>query len=342
MRLWALLVASPIIALGGGLFGPYIPQQPLEIRWLIAHQPAEVFDRAAESLAENFEQQTGRPVTLRLVYPEDVGETAQVPKGRVLELLKNGTVDMASVNVDSLISNEDDANAKLVRVLHLPYLFRDYASADRVFDGAPGARILKALSDMTDAHALGITYSGGFRVIATKKPIHSVSELAGQRITTWGDGVIQDNLRSAGAVPVRVALGEGAKQMDARASDGAEFTYTRAENAVGASARAILETNHVLFTSTILAGEPFYASLTPKERAALAEAATSAAQHERKDSIEYSLGIRADFARNGVSIIGLSDAARAAAEAWAAKQRERLLTRPEQKALVDSILEAQK
>ncbi len=337
-----IAVVLALLLVGGGAY--YVHAQntrPLEVRWLVAHQPTEVFDHARQIFSDELAKQTGRQVRLTFLIPKDFGYASEVPPGTALKLLQDGSIDLLTINIDSLLTKQTD-----LEVLHLPYLFKDYASADKVFSSKAGSTLLGDVGILTEEYALAFTYSGGFRIIATKDaPVTTPAAFNGLRITTWGDHLMQNNLSSLGATPAPVAIGAGQEQLDNGQSDGAEFTYTRSTNALGKDVRYISETNHVLFLSTILAGSSFFSSLSAAERVALKEAAATAAQTERKDSIAYGESVKQQLQKQGITIDTLSAGGRAAFEAWGATVRAQFAaapsTPPSATALIQEILKAQ-
>jgi TRAP-type C4-dicarboxylate transport system substrate-binding protein len=338
MRLALAIVLALAIA-----FGAYYvyaqPSNTLHVRWLIAHQPTEVFDNARGVFEAELAAKIGRPVRVELIQPQDVGFADEVPAADVVRMLESGDVELATVVVDSLMTEDTD-----LRVLHLPYLFKDYASANIVLDGEAGDRLLEEVSALTNANALAFTYSGGFRVIASsKKPIREPKDLSGMKISMWGSGLVENGLASLGAIPVRVSVGGGKEELESGKTDAAQFTYTRAPGSVGdgKAVKYVNETNHILFLSTILASNTFVASLTDAERVGLAQAADAAATVERADSIQFAEGVKKQLVDAGAEILPLSASARAAFERWAAAFRAQFDGSESAKDLMRAILSAQ-
>ena len=293
---------------------------PVEIRWFVAHQPSSVFIRAEKQLAEELLKQSGSAYSVTFLTPEDMGFEGNVSPQAIIDLLRDGKVDLVSLNVDNIIALEKSKapNTPIdLEVLHLPYLFNDYASADKVLDGPVGSELLGLLNKTVPAHALAFTYSGGFRVIASTNPVSTVADLKGQRINTWGSQTMQKSLASLGMTPVPVAtIGGGKDLIDSGSSDGVEMTYTRADEAIGTDVKSILETNHVLFLSTLLASDSFYNSLSDSAKKVLDSAAVTAAQTERADSIALNEQVRNSLIARGVIVSPLSANDRAALQKW--------------------------
>jgi TRAP-type C4-dicarboxylate transport system substrate-binding protein len=93
-----------------------------------------------------------------------------------LEITIFGGLDMNRVNLAPL-----NSIVPQTLVLALPFLFRDTAHLRAALDGAPGKKILAAMS----SHGLkGLCYydSGGRSFYNTKRPIHTPEDLRGLKI----------------------------------------------------------------------------------------------------------------------------------------------------------------
>lgn len=340
MRTQKIVLASGVllVALIVFVFVQAETNTTITIRWLIAHEPSEVFVRAEQAFATDLASRTNGKFSVEFLVPDDVGFEKEVPNKAIFEMMERGEIDLVSMNIDSIIASSRTD----LEILHLPYLFRDYASADNIFDGPVGARLLSILEEIAPAHALAFTYSGGMRVVASSKgPLALPEDLKGLRINTWGDHIMRNNLSSLGAVPVQVPIGGGKELIDAGLSDGVELPYSRAEGAFGANITHILEMNHVLFLSALLASEKFYATLSEEEQATLVAAAQAAAKIERADSITYGEAVKSDLQERGVVISTLSTAARATFEQWGETVRAGFAASPRGRALITDILEVQ-
>lgn len=339
----SIRVLGSILAVIVVAFGAYYAfaesSNAITIRWVIAHQPTAVFDNARAVFEEELEKKTGRPVTIELLSPEDMGYEDEIPPSEVMKFLDTGEAEIATVIVDSIMTDESD-----LRVLQLPYLFPDYSSANRVLDGEVGKRLLAEVDLLTGAHALAFTYSGGFRVIAsTKSAIREPRDLVGQRITLWGGALVESGIASLGALPVRVGVGQGKDELASGKSDGAQFTYTRAAGSIGdgSSVKYVSETNHILFLSSIIASDAFVTSLSQGEQALLREAAAAAAATERKDSIAYADTVKAGLVAKGVEIVSLSEVGRKTFETWGVQFRAQFDGSENAKSLIRDILSVQ-
>ena len=307
----ALLALAALAAAGWAIsLVPGQPKEPLQVTWVIAHEPVSLFDRASVIFAEEFQKRSGRPMRLTVLGPKDVsGTTAGIlSKDVVFGELDSDRAQLASVSVGALAKNDPK-----IAVINLPFLFADYESAEKVFDGDIGKTLLDGVSNASSVRGLAFTFSGGFMVVESDTTsLKSAMDLQGKRVATINGQMSQKVLRSFGAVPEAVDGTEGAVAIGARLDsyDGMELPYTRIPVEAGQKPKYIYETNHSLFTTIIVAGDAFYDSLRARERVALDEAIARAAKAEREDSIAYGLSHRAELAASGTDIqpISASDA----------------------------------
>lgn len=97
-------------------------------------------------------------------------------EGPLLELVKAGQLDMTRISAQTL-----DASSPLVRVLSLPYLFRDVAHLHKTLDGPIGQEILASLRGQG---LIGLAfYDAGIRnVYSKKRPIRRLEDMRGLSI----------------------------------------------------------------------------------------------------------------------------------------------------------------
>ncbi len=279
-----------------------------EVKWLLSHQPTDVFDNATRVFADTLKRESGGTLKLVVIQPADVGvDKGDVPHKAVLDALASGVADIASAYTIPLGDNHAD-----FRALNLPFLFASYDEANAALDNA-ALPILGSLSG--DIRGLAFTMSGGFRIIASKtRNFTKTDDLKGARIATSGGPVAEATLKALGAVPVPMDLEHGTER-DFSNIDGVETTYARLASALGgASAYTshVSETNHSVFLTAVIASGAFYDSLTPAEQRALQDAALAAAKVEREDSIQLNASVKDSLKAEGSSVTELSGDVRAA------------------------------
>lgn len=284
--------------------------KPIEVRWLLAHQPTELFSKAAAVFADDLAKDSGGTMELSVILPKDLGYTGDIPTADVMQILQNGKAELGTTYVVGIAGEDPELN-----VLNLPYLFTDYASATKVLDGDAGKELLATIGENTPARGLAFTYSGGFRIIVSNTPIRTAADFKGLHIATAGGPVAEEALKALGATPIPVTIGASGAPEPVASADAVETTYTRLSGALGEPPfrfKYISDTYHSLFLTAILASKSFYDTLTPAQQDALMRAAQDAAAVERQDSIALGAQTRTDIQKEGVTVIVPSQDALAA------------------------------
>lgn len=283
----------------------FTPAEPIEITWLISHEPVSLFARAANTFAEEFAREGDGTIVIKLVGPKDFkSETGHLPSEIVLEALKDSKAQIATLPTSSLNGRFTSELA----ALNLPFLFENYASAERMLESKAAREILSAIDTHTDTHGLAFGYSGGLMVFeSNRKQIDSAEDIVGLRIGATQGVIDEEILRAFGATPVALSPRDGAAATQASLNqhDAITIPYTRISTDQFVP-RYITETFHSLFTTTIIVDKAFYASLTPTNQAALSKAAQRAAAVEREDSIALGLENRQKLIDQGTLISPLS------------------------------------
>lgn len=276
----------------------------VEVKWLIAHEPSSVYANSQKVFADTLAKESGGRMRLTVLHAADVGFAGpgDIPYRQTLSYLAQGTVHVSSVY--TVAAAADDP---ALSVVSEPKRFATYDAAETFFNGQEGRVLLTSYTAQGSVVSLAFTYSGGFRVIASKKgPLSSLASLKGLTIATSGGKSAEDFLRSLGAEPVSLALESGG--VDLASVDAVETTFARLSHVVGGAspfARHILESNHSLFSTMLVANSKFYASLSSQDQAALRAAAAAAAAVERQDAINLNAATKQQLIEDGSTITTL-------------------------------------
>jgi len=275
------------------------------VRWLLAHQPTDVFLNSTKVFNDTLAKESGGRLVLDVLTPKDVGFTGSgdIPYTDTLQYLDSGKAEISGTY--SVLNSITDPQ---FAVTNLPYLFKNYTSASKVFDSSIGAELLNSFSQKSSVRALQFTYSGGFRIIVSKNTqIKNLKDLKGLTVATAGGPLAEEFLRSLGATPVSMGLENSSD--DLSGVDAIETTYSRLSASIGSNTtftKYINETNHSLFTTTMVVSDSFYDSLSAEDQAALQKAAAAAAEVERTDSIALGEKTRTDLIAGGSIMVSPS------------------------------------
>lgn len=282
-------------------------QERITVRWLIAHEPSDLFARGAEEFARILAEESGGEMELKLLTPKDMNVelvgVGDIPPSTVFELLEKGEVEMSTVLATGVAKKVPE-----ILEVKLPFRFEDADDAFSVLYGEGGARLLERISEKTDMRALAFTLSGGFRVFVSREPLQVSSSggISGKTIITTAGEMGEKTLAQLGAQPLPTP-NDINDIPDTSDIDALEAAYTRLSAVKNPTfVKHIAETNHSLFFTTILVRDSFYDALSPKNQVALTKAARAAGAIEWDDSIELGEKTKRTLQEKGVVIDEIS------------------------------------
>ena len=281
-----------------------------ELTWVITHKPIEVFDRAKTVFADEFNKDSDTKISLRILGPDDFDTAAErLGTKDVFRMMNRGEVQIGTVVLNSLYAEVPEAS-----LFSLPYLFKDDAAVDVVFNSAVGKGILDTMTERLPVRALAFTFSGGWLVLQSNTSVfQKPADFRNKSLATVNGGMSMDVLASTGADVVKLD-GASVSNREVNESlekfDGIETVFTRLHKMD--SPKFVTETKHALFVTSVLVDKAFYASLSERDQRAFDRAATAAAVAERTDSRQLAEDNKQDLLSRGTQIVGLSEEERAA------------------------------
>lgn len=148
-------------------------------------------------MAANLEEISGGKMGIDVYPNQQLGSEREC-----LELLQIGSLDMTKVSVGVL-----ENFAPRMKVLGLPFLFRDRQHSFNVLDGPLGQELLDE-GQKYWLKGLGY-YDAGSRSFYTKeKPIHRPEDLVGQKIRVMESITAMNMVRTLGGSPTPISWGE--------------------------------------------------------------------------------------------------------------------------------------
>ena len=288
-----------------------------KIRWVIAHEPLNLFLRAAEDFERRVnEQQSEHKIEVEIMtlteYSQRYNNGAVVTKHDLLDLMESGKIEMSQMYTTWLAEKYEQD----FLVFDLPFLFKDHDHATRVLEGNIGETLLAKLTDKSNVRGLSFTYSGGFRQMISNKRVSTLEELAGTPVRSNRNPVAQATISALGMKPV-VAEVEDLRQVvvDGQA-EGGETNYPRVyplrQNEV---TKTVIDTGHSLFLTSMIMGDRFWDGLSPAVQDVIKQAAVLAGREERAETIRD--GARAEqrlIAEEGANIVKWTQEQREAAK----------------------------
>ena len=287
-----------------------------KIRWVIAHEPLNLFLRAAKDFehkvnAEQNEHKIDVEIMTLTEYSQRYNDGVIVTKHDLLDLMEAGKIEMSQMYTTWLAEHyEQDMLA-----FDLPFLFNDHAHATRVLEGEVGEYLLDKVSAKSNIRGLSYTYSGGFRQMISNKPVSTLAELAGTTQRSNRNPVAQATLTALGITPHACEVEDMKAEVIAGNCDGGETNYPRmyplGQNEV---TKSVVDTEHSLFLTSMIIGDAFWNSLSAEVQTVIKKAAIEAGREERAETIrDGEIAKKRLVAEEGATIHSLS----AEEKAWA-------------------------
>ena len=277
--------------------------QPRKIRWLLEHEPVELFLRTAKEFDKRIRALTNDEIQVEMYKKEEYQAKFGVAKEMMdsVGLMHSGDIEMTQTQ----IGNVGQWYCPDFFALEMPFLFDSHEHATRVLDGQIGEHLLDTIEQNASAKGLAFTYSGGYRVFASNDKLTTVEDLKGLNCVTDISTVRIDTAKAFGlnVIPFKDASLQGDQsyvKIDRyEASQTRETTLPRYEaEAYHAGHHHIGVTNHSMYLTTILVNKDFFASLTVKQQAAMKQVAMEVAKLEREWSVTDADTLAADTAKH--------------------------------------------
>lgn len=283
-----------------------------KIRWVIAHEPLNLFLRAAQDFERRVNsRQSEHEIQVEIMtlteYSQRYNDGVIVTKHDLLDLMEAGRIEMSQMYTTWLAERYEQD----LLVFDMPFLFRDHEHATRVLEGDVGESLLARLRDKSNVRGLSFTYSGGMRQLIVNRAVSTLAELAGSPMRSNRNPVAQATISALGMQPV-VAEVEDLRQVvvDGQA-EGGETNYPRMyplrQNEV---TQSVLDTGHSLFLTSMIIGDRFWDSLSPEVQAVIKEAAVFAGREERAETIRDGARAEQRLREQGATITKWSTAQR--------------------------------
>jgi TRAP-type C4-dicarboxylate transport system substrate-binding protein len=278
------------------------------IRWVIAHEPIDLFLRAANRFSKQVREQTNGALDIEVLsltdYAKKYNNGVKVTKHDLLQLMEDGVVEMSQMYTTWLGHYNKD-----MFVLDLPFLFRDHQHADTVLEGDIGEYLLKGLEQNSAVRGLAFTYSGGFRIVPSQEEYATVEAFKGAKIRTSRSPVAVDTFLAVGAEPVdTVELEEMNEAARAGIIEAGESTFVRVfpleqDKAFG----VVNDTAHSLFLTSIIIATKFWDTLDAETQAIMKDAALNAARIERRESVEDVASIIEQCKEKNIPVVTMTE-----------------------------------
>jgi TRAP-type C4-dicarboxylate transport system substrate-binding protein len=256
------------------------------IKWLIAHEPVDLFLRTAKAFAEQVKQATDGAVNIEIYTATEYADKFNNgKKENPMAYMERGELEMSQLHISQLWK----WNVPAFMALELPFLFKDHDHATRVLEGEIGRSMLTELKEKSPARGLAFTYSGGFRIVASDKEINSLADFKNLSFYTGTNPIGIDTIEAIGGQADPHAIEDYWQSVHSEGDnhDAVDTTVPRLLATVDKTKkRYITDTKHSLFLTSIIVSEKFWNSLSDELKEQIGQAAFNAARLERKWSVE--------------------------------------------------------
>lgn len=184
-----------------------------------------------------------------------------------LEALQLGAVQMLVPSISKLST----LGLHEFEVFDLPYLFPNSKALYRITEGPIGEELLEKL-ETKGIVGLGF-WDNGFKSMFSNKPIHTPKDMRGLKMRTDPSGVLADQMKTLGAIPVYMQFSELIESMQKNAVDGVENTPSNFYlPKIAGIPKYLVLTNHGYLGYTVLINKKFWNTLPAEIRKQLKSA----------------------------------------------------------------------
>jgi len=237
-----------------------------------------------------------------------------------IEAVQLGTQDLTNTSTGPLGNFVPE-----VKIVDIPFLFRDYDHARKVMDGPIGQDLLKK---MPAKGLIGLAWTeNGFRHMTNnKRPIVHAADAAGLKVRTMENKVHMDGYRTFGLLPTPMAFPELFGALQQGTVDGQENPIPVILASKFSQVQKHLSlTGHVYSPAILLLSPKVWDKLSEADRKVFVEAAQKgAAAQRRKVNDDENSGI-AQLRKDGMQVVEKVDSdsfRKAVAPAYAGYAKE--------------------
>lgn len=267
--------------------------QTRKIRWLIAHEPVNLFLRTAEAFKEKIAELTDGKFEVEIYTATEYEEKFQqlVVKDSTtthadpMSMLDAGLLEMSQLHITELAR----WHSPEFWALEMPFIFTDHEHAARVLEGTIGRKMLTDLVEKSPARGLAFTYSGGFRCMASDVEIKTLDDLKGIKFAASRNPITIDMIDALGAIPEIFLIRDYAnkEKVEGLTSAALDTTIPRyLAQLQNTNKNYITNTKHSMFLTSIIIGNTFWETLDADTQTKFQEACIYASRLERKWSVE--------------------------------------------------------
>ena len=216
----------------------------------------------------------------------------------MIEAVQLGTQDMVNTSTGPLGNFVPE-----VKIVDIPFLFRDYDHARKTMDGPIGQDLLKK---MQAKGLVGLAWTeNGFRHMTNnKRPINQASDAAGLKVRTMENKVHMEGYKTFGLLPTPMAWPEVYGALQQGTVDGQENPIPVILSAKLAQVQKHLSlTGHVYSPAALILSPAVWGKLSDADKKVFTDAAQKAATAQRKKVNDDEANGIAQLRKDGMQVI---------------------------------------
>jgi tripartite ATP-independent transporter DctP family solute receptor len=216
----------------------------------------------------------------------------------MIEAVQLGTQDLVNTSTGPLGNFVPE-----VKIVDIPFLFRDYDHARKVMDGPIGQDLLKA---MQAKGLIGLAWTeNGFRHMTnSKRPIRTADDAKGLKMRTMENKVHMDGYRTFGIQPTPMAFPELFGALQQGVVDGQENPIPVILSSKFSQVQKHLSlTGHVYSPAALILSPMVWNKLSAADKTVFQEAAKKAAAAQRKKVNDDENNGIAQLEKDGMQVI---------------------------------------
>lgn len=215
---------------------------------------------------------------------------------RLYNAVRGGTVEIA------VIGNIMEKEVDYVAIVQKPFLFANYDHARTVLRGPIGDKLVADFRQKLGLEFLGWGVQG-FRVIASSKPIHQMSDFKGLRLRFPGIENMVEIGQSLGANITPLPINEVFGALEQGVVDGVENPYANLYAAKWYElTKYVLESNHVFTPNMYVASAKFWDQLSAEQQKIVREAIAESSAREWELLMSEEDGVKKKLTDAGVKV----------------------------------------
>jgi tripartite ATP-independent transporter DctP family solute receptor len=290
-KLFGLMLTTTLACQLAGCGGGNTPKK-IVLRTAEVHPADYPTTRGLHRMAEILEEKSGGRLVMDIHHGGTLGDESST-----IERTKVGSIAINRISTAPLAEH-----APIMKILSLPYIFRDGEHQRAVLDGPIGRECLDALEA---SGLIGLCYydSGARSFYNSVRPVNWPSDLKGLRIRVQESDVMIDCVKALGASAEPMAYGEVYTAIQTGVIDGAENnppSYETSKHFEVAKFYSLDE--HSRIPEVVIMSKKVWDRLSREDQALVREAAEASVAHQRSLWAEFERKSLAAVRKGGAKI----------------------------------------